>query len=96
MDPGQYTIGQKRHVILSSKENSSVILNGQNRNRCSRVLSLQEVSDLQVATSSSIAFGFEESNDEGSDTTVFRAWNTVSTSLHDQTRHRQTIWEVRI
>ena len=63
----------------------------QNRKRCSRVLYLQEVSDLQFATSSSIAITFEELNDEGSDTTVFRAWNTVSTSLHDQTTHRQTV-----
>ena len=30
---------------------------------------------------------FEELNDQGSNTTVFRAWNTVSTSLHDQTTH---------
>ena len=50
----------------------------------------------QLATSSSIALVFEELNDEGSHTTVFRAWNNVSTSLHDQTTHSQSIWEARI
>ena len=27
---------------------------------------------------------------------VFRAWNNVSTSLHDRKTHRQSIWEARI
>ena len=51
------------------------------------VLYLQEVSDLhrQVATSSSIAIALKELNDEGSHITVFRGWNNVSTTLHDQT-----------
>ena len=31
------------------------------------------------------AIAFEELNDEGSHTTMFRAWNNVSTALHDQT-----------
>ena len=39
---------------------------------------------------------FEGLNDEGSHTTVFRDWNNVSTSLHDQTTHRHSIWEARI
>ena len=39
---------------------------------------------------------FEELNDKGSHTTVFRAWNNVSKFLHDQTTHRQSIWEARI
>ena len=68
----------------------------QNRKRCSRVLYLQEVRDLQLATSSNIATAFEEFNDEGSDTTVFRAWDNVSTPFHDQTTHRHSIWEARI
>ena len=72
------------------------ILNCQNRKRCSRVLYLQEVSGLQLATSISIAIAFEDLSDEGSDTTVLRAWNTVRMSLHDQTTHRQSIWEARI
>ena len=72
------------------------ILNCRNRRRCSRVLYLQEVSELQLATSSSIAIAIEELNDEGSDTIVFRVWNTISTSLHDQIIHRQSIWEARI
>ena len=62
-------------------------LNCLNCKRCFRMLHLQEVSDLQLATISSIAIAFEELNDEGSDTTVFRAWGNVSTSLHDQTTH---------
>ena len=61
------------------------VLNCQNRKLCRRVLYLQQVSNLQLATSNNIAVTFEELNDEGSDTTVFRTWNTVSTSLHDQT-----------
>ena len=48
------------------------------------------MSDLQLATRSSIAIAFEESNGEDSDTTVFRTWNNVGTS------HRQSIWEARI
>ena len=36
------------------------ILNCQNRKRCRRVLYLQEVSDLQLATRSSDATAFEE------------------------------------
>ena len=51
---------------------------------------------MKLATSSSNAIAFEELNDEGSHTTVFCAWNNVSTSLHDQTTHRQSIWEARI
>ena len=39
---------------------------------------------------------FEKLNDEGSHTTVFRAWNNVSTFLHDQTINRQSIWKARI
>ena len=39
---------------------------------------------------------FEGLNHEGSHTTVFRAWNNVSTSLHDPATHRQSIWEARI
>ena len=39
---------------------------------------------------------FKGLNDEGSHTTVFRAWHNVSTSLHDQATHRQSIWETRI
>ena len=42
----------------------------QNRKRYRRVLYLQEVSHLQLATSS-IAIAFQELNDEGSDT-MFR------------------------
>ena len=67
----------------------SEILSCQNRKRCSRVLYLQEVSDLhsrQQAAAFSITF--EEFNDEGSHTTVFRAWNNVSTFLNDQATHR--------
>ena len=33
---------------------------------------------------------------KASHTTVIRAWNNVSTFLHDQTTHRQSIWEARI
>ena len=66
------------------------VINCQNRTRFRRVLYLQEVmSDLQLATRSSVAIAFEELNDERSVTTVFRAWNTVSTFLH-QTTHRQS------
>ena len=73
------------------------ILNCQNRMMsCIRVLYLQEVSGLQLATSISIAIALEELSDEDSDTTVFRAWNTASMCLHDQTTHRQSIWEARI
>ena len=61
-----------------------------------RIVSTRSERSTQLATSS-IAIAFEEDlNDEGSHTTVFRAWNNVSTSLHDQTTHRQLIWEVRI
>ena len=52
--------------------------------------------DLQLATSSSIAIAFEELTNGGSHTTVFRAWNNVSTSLNDQVTHRQSIWEAWI
>ena len=80
-------------IVVVQRKLEPEIPTCQNRNRCinSRVLCLQKVSDLQLATSSSIAFGFKVLNDEGSDTTVFRTWNTVSTSLHHQTRHRQSI-----
>ena len=54
---------------------------------------LQEGSNVQLATSSCIAIAFEESSDEGSDTTVFRAWNNVNTSLLMIRQHRQSIWE---
>ena len=82
--------------LFSSKKLKPEILNCQNRKRCSRVQYLQEVGDLQLTTSSSIAIAFEEFVDEGSDTTVFCAWNTVSTSLRYQTTHRQPIREARI
>ena len=72
------------------------IQNCENRQRCSRVLYLQEVSDLQLATNIILATAFQEVNGEGSDTTVVRVWNTVRTSLDDQTLHRQSIWEARI
>ena len=74
----------------------SEILSCQNRKRYSRVQYLQEVQSTQPATSSSIAIAFEELNDKGSHTTVFRAWNNVSTFLHNQTTHRQSTWEARI
>ena len=35
-------------------------------------------------------------NDEASPTTVFRAWDNVSTSIYHQTTHSQSIWEARI
>ena len=88
---------QTKMTFSSLEKLEPEIFNCQNRKRCRiRVLYLQEVSDLQLAASSSIVIAFEELNDEGSDTTVFRAWNTVSTSLHDQTTQRQSIWEARI
>ena len=49
-----------------------------------------------MATSSTIPIAFEELNDEGSRTAVFRAWNNVSTFLNDQTTSRQSIWEAPI
>ena len=46
---------------------------------------------------SSIAISFKDLNDEGSHTTVFRARNNVSASVHnDPTTHRQSIWEARM
>ena len=73
------------------------ILSRQNRKRCSRVLyPKRSKRSKQLATSSSIAIAFEELNDGGSHTTVFCAWNNVSTFLHYQTTHRQSIWEARI
>ena len=82
-----------KYVFLFSSKNN-VELESQNRKRCRRVLWLQEASDLQL--SSNIAIAFDELNDEGSDT-LLRAWNTVSTSLHDQTTtHRQSVCEARI
>ena len=89
INPDQGAIRQKRQVFILSKKIEPEILDCQNRERCSRVLNPQEVSDLQLATRSSDAIAFEELNDEGSDTTVFRAWNTVTTCLHDQTTYRQ-------
>ena len=84
--------------IFSSTKLPSEILSCQNRKRCSRVLYVTTRSEgsTQLATSSSIAIAFKGLNDEGSHTTVFRAWNNVSTSLHDQTTDRQSIWEARI
>ena len=96
--PGQTAIRQVAMFLFSSKINSTLkILDCQIPKYC-RVLYLQEVGDLQqqsAAAISSITIASEELNDEGSDT-VFRAWNTVRTSLRGQTTHRQTVCEARI
>ena len=82
------------YFYLRLKDSEPEILNC--RNVSAVVTVYKEVSDLQPATRSSIATALEELNYEDSDTTVFCAWNTVSTSLHNHTTHRQSVWEARI
>ena len=72
--------------LFSSIKLEPEILNCQNRKRCSRVLYLQEGSDLQLARSSSIAIAFEKLNGEGGDTTVF-APGTPSARLSTIRQH---------
>ena len=62
------------YFIFVKKQLEHEILNCQNRQRCFGLdLNLQEMIDLQLPTSSSIAIAFEGSNDEGGYTIVFRS-----------------------
>ena len=99
MNPGHCAIRPKLHIFIFVYKNSSLkfldvkIVSAVVANTA---VSTRSERSTQLTTSNSIAIAFEELNDEGTLTTVFRAWNNVSTSLHDQTTHRQSIGEARI